>query len=1006
MAIIKCKMCGGALEVNNETVAVCEYCGTKQTLPKLSDDCKANLYDRANHFRRNNEYDKAMGIYERILNDDNTDAESYWSLVLCRYGIEYVEDPASHKRVPTVNRAQFTSVFDDEDYKSSLRYADGYQREIYEQEAAVINEIQKGILAISSQEEPFDVFVCYKETDSNGRRTTDSVLATELYHELTREGYKVFFSRITLEDKLGSAYEPYIFSAINSAKVMVVLGTKPEHFNAIWVKNEWSRYLALIKNGARKMLIPAYKDMDPYDLPEEFSHLQAQDMSKLGFMQDLIRGVKKILDRNSEKKTIHETIVANETMGSNVTALLKRGFMALEDSEWKKADDFFEQALNQNAELAEAYLGKLMAELQVRNQDSLKDCVNPFEDRKNYQKAVRFANAKLRTFLVDTIRYINERNAENARADLYKKACNLMSLRNASGYSEAITWFKKIPGYRDADELAQKCAEQGEAIRKDGIYHSAITEAGKNTIASLESAIVKLDSISDWKDTSHKQQEYSVRLSDLRTAEERRKLEAKQATEKAAIEQEQRKRKTIKAIKIVVPICALIVALVVLFVTVALPEIKYQNAVQLMEDGHYKSAVDAFLELGEYKEAEALVQESIYLMATDMLNKGQHEDAIHYFDIIDDHNYKDSSELLRKCNYLKAKDFLIEGSYQKAIEAFETLGNYDDSPLLLTDAKYKLALEHLSNGYDKEALEIFLDIRNYSDVEVYLSQFDFILAKEVHEGYYTATYNDKGLLIETVYDSGLIFQYSYDERDKKVKEIFTYPKKSARTTTVYTYDAAGNLTMAKETGDFSDEETLLNQNEYKHNNSGQVIWEKRYTEKTDRDYALYYTYEYDQSGNLIARYSLWCDDYTWMGQLSGITIYSYDENGNCISEISYESGSLVMTENFEKLPYLSDSEKKAIYGSYTEDHKYTRTYNADNQIVKELYRGGNDSGTRTYYYENGLLVKEVHSDSFTVGDVIITYSYDTFGNLVEKMSNSGSKTTYTYSPVFTGKRPV
>lgn len=35
--------------------------------------------------------------------------------------------------------------------------------------------------------------------------------------------------------------------------------------------------------------------MDPYDLPEEFSHLQAQDMSKLGFMQDLIRGINKIV---------------------------------------------------------------------------------------------------------------------------------------------------------------------------------------------------------------------------------------------------------------------------------------------------------------------------------------------------------------------------------------------------------------------------------------------------------------------------------------------------------------------------------------------------------------------------------------------------------------------------------------------------------------------------------------------------------------------------------------
>ena len=91
----------------------------------------------------------------------------------------------------------------------------------------------------------------------------------------------MFFSKITLEGKLGTAYEPYIFAAINSAKVMVVIGSKSEYFNAVWVKNEWSRYLSLIKNGANKILIPAYRDMDPYDLPEEFSHLQAHGKAAL-----------------------------------------------------------------------------------------------------------------------------------------------------------------------------------------------------------------------------------------------------------------------------------------------------------------------------------------------------------------------------------------------------------------------------------------------------------------------------------------------------------------------------------------------------------------------------------------------------------------------------------------------------------------------------------------------------------------------------------------------------
>ena len=51
MSIFKCKMCGGTLEINEaQSTAVCEYCGTVQTLPKLGNEQRENLYDRANHF--------------------------------------------------------------------------------------------------------------------------------------------------------------------------------------------------------------------------------------------------------------------------------------------------------------------------------------------------------------------------------------------------------------------------------------------------------------------------------------------------------------------------------------------------------------------------------------------------------------------------------------------------------------------------------------------------------------------------------------------------------------------------------------------------------------------------------------------------------------------------------------------------------------------------------------------------------------------------------------------
>ena len=572
MSVFKCKMCGGTIEFEQgATVGVCDSCGTKQTLPRLDDDKKANLYDRANHFRRNNDFDKAMSIYEQILNEDNTDAEAYWSLVLCRYGIEYVEDPASHKRIPTVNRAQFTSIFADEDYKSALQYADGYQKTIYEDEAKAIDEIQKGILVISQKEEPFDVFICYKETDANGRRTQDSVLANDLYHQLTQEGFKVFFARITLEDKLGTAYEPYIFAALNSSKVMVVLGTKPEYFNAVWVKNEWSRYLALIKNGAKKMLIPAYRDMDPYDLPEEFSHLQAQDMSKLGFMQDLIRGIKKIAQADVPKTTVvKETVITGGN--ANTAPLLKRAFMFLEDGDWNSANEYCEKVLDIDPENATAYLGKLLSELRVRKQESLKDQAEPFDHNNNYQKAIRFADEKLKSTLTGCIEYIHTRN-ENARLDgIYTSAKNAMSAANTeSAYKVAAALFESISGWRDADEKIYACQKKIEEI---------------------------------------KAKEEAARLERERKAEIERK------------EAERIAKRNRKIAIITTPIVCAVIAFIIVLNTVIIPNGKYNNAIALMDAGKYGEALLVFEALEGYKDSANKIEEcNINIYGEEVWNK-------------------------------------------------------------------------------------------------------------------------------------------------------------------------------------------------------------------------------------------------------------------------------------------------------------------------------------------------------------------------------------------------
>ncbi|MCR4615690.1 MAG: TIR domain-containing protein, partial [Clostridiales bacterium] len=345
------------------------------------------------------------------------------------------------------------------------------------------------------------MFICYKETDANGRRTPDSVLATELYHELTKEGFKVFFSRITLEDKLGTAYEPYIFAALHSSKVMVALGTKPEHFNAVWVKNEWSRYLSLIKAGEKKTLIPAYKDMDPYDLPEEFSHLQAQDMSKLGFMQDLLHGIKKIL--GSEAKPVQEKVVVQSaaTAGANVTALIERGFMALEDGEWDRADGFFEEALNQDAKNAECYLGKLMAELNIRKREELNNAAEPFDDRNNCVKACRF-DEKLRKELSETNDYISRRNEATRKEAIYQKAIEESKKITEKGYIEATVLYTSIPGYKDADERADECRKKAVKARNESLYKEAVSAmSSAKTESEFKATAETFKRILDYKDS-------------------------------------------------------------------------------------------------------------------------------------------------------------------------------------------------------------------------------------------------------------------------------------------------------------------------------------------------------------------------------------------------------------------------------------------------------------------------------------------------------------------------
>lgn len=466
MYVYKCKLCDGDLEIDeSQRTGKCKYCGTLQTLPKISSDKKINLLELADRARKANEYDKAAGYYESALLEDSTDPEIYWSILLCAYGVEYVEDPHTKQRVITCNRTQYKSVLANENYLSALQYATEEQKKLYEKEAKQINEIQKNILSISKKEKPYDVFICYKETDEKGRRTKDSVLAQELYFRLKNENLKVFFARITLEDKLGENYEPYIFAALNSAKVMVALATKAENLQSVWVKNEWSRFLALTKEHPEKILIPAYCDFSPYELPEEMALLQAQDMSQLGFLQDLTRGIKKITDDNKVKpikETVHEKTVIMENNAPtvkepvNIAPLLKRAYIFLENGAFDKADEYCEKVLDSDPENASAYFCKLLAKEKISESEKLPESENEWEKTSDFKNALRFADEKLKSKLDGLSQKKKEIKLLRETEKSYEKA--LVAMENAKSFSDfdkIVTVFESLGDFKDSKELTE-----------------------------------------------------------------------------------------------------------------------------------------------------------------------------------------------------------------------------------------------------------------------------------------------------------------------------------------------------------------------------------------------------------------------------------------------------------------------------------------------------------------------------------------------------------------------
>ena len=317
-----CNVCGANL-IYKDGRWVCPACGAYKE-EEISNEEVTLLYNASQKLRLAS-FDDAEELYADIVKKYPKNSEAHWGLVLSRYGIKY-EDDYDGRKLPTCYAATMESFLSDKEYLAALSCApDAKVKAYYEEQGKIIEKNRIEWYEKASKEPAYDVFLCFKDSDKENHieRTDDSIEVANLYTYLSGKGYRVFFSRETLRDKVAEKYEPYIYNALNTASVMIVYGSKPEYFESVWMKNEWTRFLKRMREGLKVdgSLIVAYDGMNPAELPKVFAGRQCLDARKKTFYGDLETLIARVIAIAKRPKAAVERIEIKGAVGRKKTSV-------------------------------------------------------------------------------------------------------------------------------------------------------------------------------------------------------------------------------------------------------------------------------------------------------------------------------------------------------------------------------------------------------------------------------------------------------------------------------------------------------------------------------------------------------------------------------------------------------------------------------------------------------------------------------------------------------------
>ncbi len=385
---LHCETCGGSLRYAADgKSAVCPYCGNEYHFKENCGDALVLSLNRANALRRNNDFEGAALEYRLVTASDPQCAEAWWGLALSRYGVEYIEDPRTHRHVPICRRTVRQSILQDESYLNALRTAAPEQCALYRARAEQIDRLQSAVKARIEQEPPYDVFLSFRSETDAGDPAPERAVALQIYEALSARGIRTFCSEVTLRGRLGEEYEPIIYKALYSCKVFILIAMSEENIHSPWVRSEWTRFCERVYDERlTEACFAVFGGIEPSALPS-FLRAQGVDLSKYpngGYAEEIAAALAQKLQKGGfaatrrapdapaeeNGKAVRPPAKAaprgNAANGDALGALLAQGERALREGDFILAAASFSRAIEEDAENGQAWLGAFLAEIEVR----------------------------------------------------------------------------------------------------------------------------------------------------------------------------------------------------------------------------------------------------------------------------------------------------------------------------------------------------------------------------------------------------------------------------------------------------------------------------------------------------------------------------------------------------------------------------------------------------------------------------------------------------------------